>query len=112
MTNIFLRDEKGRRPVFGDVEKFQTDPHWRDLVLFLRILSRRLRRRSRRQPSDRLDRSRDQVDATERGNAYAQKAQAPTVTGRGRGLILQRISQLTSPTGAIKVVCQVAAQAT
>ena len=34
MTNIFLRDEKGRRPVFGNIEKFQTDPHWRDLVLF------------------------------------------------------------------------------
>jgi Glycosyl hydrolase family 63 C-terminal domain len=34
MTSIFLRDEKGRRPVFGDIEKFQTDPHWRDLVLF------------------------------------------------------------------------------
>jgi len=34
MTSIFLRDEKGHRPVFGNLEKFQTDPHWRDLVLF------------------------------------------------------------------------------
>ena len=34
LTHIFLRDEKGRRPVYGDVEKFQTDPHWRDLILF------------------------------------------------------------------------------
>ena len=34
MTRIFLRDENGRRPVFGDLEKFQTDPHWRDLILF------------------------------------------------------------------------------
>jgi len=34
MTNIFLRDEKGHRPVFGNLEKFQTDPHWRDLILF------------------------------------------------------------------------------
>jgi hypothetical protein len=34
MTSIFLQDEKGRRPVFGDLEKFETDPHWRDLVLF------------------------------------------------------------------------------
>jgi hypothetical protein len=34
MTNIFLRDDKGRRPVFGNLEKFQTDPHWRDLILF------------------------------------------------------------------------------
>jgi hypothetical protein len=34
MTSIFLQDGQGRRPVFGNVEKFQTDPHWRDLVLF------------------------------------------------------------------------------
>jgi hypothetical protein len=34
MTSIFLQDGSGRRPVFGNVEKFQTDPHWRDLVLF------------------------------------------------------------------------------
>jgi hypothetical protein len=34
MTNIFLRDQNGRRPVFGNLEKFQTDPHWRDLLLF------------------------------------------------------------------------------
>ncbi len=34
MTSIFLKDGKGRRPVFGDLEKFQTDPHWRDFVLF------------------------------------------------------------------------------
>jgi hypothetical protein len=34
LTNIFLRDETGRRPVHGGVEKFQHDPHWRDLLLF------------------------------------------------------------------------------
>jgi hypothetical protein len=34
LTNIFLRDESGRRPVFGGVEKFQNDPHWRDYILF------------------------------------------------------------------------------
>jgi hypothetical protein len=34
MTSIFLRDESDRRPVFGEIEKFRTDPHWRDLVLF------------------------------------------------------------------------------
>jgi hypothetical protein len=34
LNRIFLRDEQGRRPVFGNLEKFQTDPHWRDLVLF------------------------------------------------------------------------------
>jgi len=30
----FLRDEHGRRPVYGGAEMFQHDPHWRDLVLF------------------------------------------------------------------------------
>jgi hypothetical protein len=30
----FLRDEDGRRPVYGGTEVFQTDPHWRDLILF------------------------------------------------------------------------------
>lgn len=34
LTATFLQGENGLRPVFGDLEKFQTDPHWRDLVLF------------------------------------------------------------------------------
>jgi Glycosyl hydrolase family 63 C-terminal domain len=34
LTRIFLRDEHGRRPVFGGAEKFQTDPYWRDNILF------------------------------------------------------------------------------
>ena len=34
LTRIFLRDEQGRRPVYGDVTKFQSDPNWRDLLLF------------------------------------------------------------------------------
>jgi len=34
LCRIFLRDGKGRRPVNGHTEKFQTDPHWRDNILF------------------------------------------------------------------------------
>jgi len=34
LTRIFLQDENGRRPVFGGTEKFQSDPHWRDLIPF------------------------------------------------------------------------------
>ncbi|HEX8921447.1 MAG TPA: hypothetical protein VF766_08200 [Pyrinomonadaceae bacterium] len=34
LSRLFLRGEDGRRPVHGNVEKFQTDPHWRDLLLF------------------------------------------------------------------------------
>jgi len=34
LTRIFTRDEHGRRPVYGGTEKFQSDPHWRDHILF------------------------------------------------------------------------------
>jgi hypothetical protein len=34
LTRIFLRDKTGRRPVFGGSEKFQSDPNWRDNILF------------------------------------------------------------------------------
>ena len=34
LTRIFLRNEDGRRPVHGGVEKFQSDLHFRDLPLF------------------------------------------------------------------------------
>jgi hypothetical protein len=34
LTHIFLRDDHGRRPVYGGMETFQHDPHWRDLILF------------------------------------------------------------------------------
>jgi hypothetical protein len=34
LNSIFLRDESGRRPVYGGTETFQADPHWRDHILF------------------------------------------------------------------------------
>jgi hypothetical protein len=34
LSRIFLRDARGRRAVYGGAEKFQTDLHWRDLILF------------------------------------------------------------------------------
>jgi glycogen debranching enzyme len=34
LSRLFLRGDDNRRPVFGGIEKFQTDPHWRDLLLF------------------------------------------------------------------------------
>jgi hypothetical protein len=34
LTRIFERDERGLRPVYGGAEKFQTDPHWKDHILF------------------------------------------------------------------------------
>jgi hypothetical protein len=34
LSRIFLRDSSGQRPVYGGTQKFQTDSHWRDLILF------------------------------------------------------------------------------
>jgi Mannosylglycerate hydrolase MGH1-like glycoside hydrolase domain len=34
LTRIFTRDEQGGRPVYGGTEKFQSDPNWRDNILF------------------------------------------------------------------------------
>jgi hypothetical protein len=34
LISTFQRDKDGRRPVFGGNQKFQTDPHWRDYILF------------------------------------------------------------------------------
>jgi hypothetical protein len=34
LIRLFARDASGRRPVHGHCEKFQQDPHWRDLLLF------------------------------------------------------------------------------
>ena len=34
LTNVFVRGDDGRRPVYGSTAKFQDDPHWRDYVLF------------------------------------------------------------------------------
>ena len=34
LTGIFLRGENGERPVYQGLEKFQKDPHWKDLILF------------------------------------------------------------------------------
>ena len=34
MTRLFLRDKQGRRAVFGNCAKMQTDPHFKDYPLF------------------------------------------------------------------------------
>jgi hypothetical protein len=34
LIRIFTCDESGRRPAYGGLEKFQTDPHWRDYLMF------------------------------------------------------------------------------
>ncbi len=34
LSRLFLRDEHGRRPCYGDDERFAADAHWRDYVQF------------------------------------------------------------------------------
>jgi hypothetical protein len=34
LTNLFTRDKDDRRPVFGTEPLFQTDPHFKDYLLF------------------------------------------------------------------------------
>ncbi len=34
LTKLFLRDENGRRPIYGDVDLFQSDPQFRDYIFF------------------------------------------------------------------------------
>jgi len=34
LTNIFMRNENGKRPLYDDLEKFQSDPEWRDHLMF------------------------------------------------------------------------------
>jgi len=34
LSSIFLRDNNGRRAVCGSIEELQSDPYWRNLVLF------------------------------------------------------------------------------
>lgn len=34
LSRLFLRDEEGRRPAHGGEERYHSDPHWKDLVLF------------------------------------------------------------------------------
>ncbi len=34
LVHIFVRGKDGRRPVAGGLELFQTNPHWKDLILF------------------------------------------------------------------------------
>ncbi|HKO48681.1 MAG TPA: glucosidase [Polyangiaceae bacterium] len=34
LTRLFHRDERGKRPIYGDTELFQSDPHFRDYLLF------------------------------------------------------------------------------
>ncbi len=39
LASLFLRDETGRRPSHGQEQRYISDPHWKDLVLFSEYFS-------------------------------------------------------------------------
>ena len=44
LKHTFKKNDRGQCPVYGGTEKFQTDPHWKDHVLFYEVFSWRLGR--------------------------------------------------------------------
>ena len=79
LTRIFLRDEHGRRPVFGGAREVPDRPALARPPPLLRVLPRRQRRRPRRQPPDRLDRPRRHAHPALRPPRW------PAVPGGGPG---------------------------
>src|SRR5262249_53547606 len=53
LTSIFLRNQAGRRPVFGGAQKFQSDPYWRGNLPFLQYFYRGNRARNGAHPPTR-----------------------------------------------------------
>ena len=68
LIKLFLRDGNGRRPVFGGYEKFQTDPHFKDNILFHEYFHGDNGARLRRVASDRLDRTGGEPDQPARAD--------------------------------------------
>ena len=66
LTRIFLRDENGRRPVYGGNARFQNDPNWRDLLLFYEYFHGDNGCGPGRQPPDGVDGAGRQAAAAER----------------------------------------------
>ncbi len=34
LVSAFLQDSKGQRPIYGKIDKFQSDPNWKDHLIF------------------------------------------------------------------------------
>ena len=86
LANIFVRDDSGRRPVFGGTEKFQNDPQLARLRAVLRIFPWRQRRGLGRQSPDGLDGSRRPLDALLR------RREAGAGSSAGQGSVCQGFS--------------------
>ena len=71
LVSIWLPDADGRRPVYGSIEKFQTDPDWRDLLQFHEYFHGDTGRGDRGVASDRLDGDRRRPDLPRRRDRRA-----------------------------------------
>ena len=90
LANIFLKGKDGRRPVYGGSEKFQTDPHWRDLSCSTNT-SMATTGPAWRQPSNRLDRHRRPRHAPVRDDHG--RASAPTRQAGRRSSDLNKLAE-------------------
>ncbi len=100
LASIFLRDERGRRPVYGSSERFQADPYLARPDPVLRVLRRRRRDRSRREPPDRLDGGHRPRAASLRDRAGWRRDRAPRHRGeRQRTPRRRAIATAGAPSG-------------
>ena len=58
LTSLFLLDRNGQRPIFGDYEKFQSDPNFKNRILFHEYFHGDSREGLGARPSDGLARAR------------------------------------------------------
>ena len=83
LIRIFMRDEQGRRAVFGDHPKLQNDPHFRDYLLFYEYFHGDTGARGRGVAPDRLDRPGRQAAAA--ATAGIRRPAAPPALRRPGG---------------------------
>ncbi len=57
LIDLYRRQPDGKRAVYAGYDKFQNDPHWRDLFLFHEVLPWRYRHGAGGESADRLDRA-------------------------------------------------------
>ena len=99
LASIFLRDEDGRRPVYGGTAEVPGGSALARLPPVLRVLPRRQRRRPRRQPPDRLDRRRRPRHAPVR-DQHGRAGPRARQDGRGSSEVGSRASRRSAEAAA------------
>ena len=93
MIGLFTKDANGRRRIYGGLQKFQEDPHWRDYLLFYEYFDGDTGAGLGRQPSDGLDGARRESDRRVAPLAPGGKIGVSTISrkaGRAHGPQLDR----------------------